>query len=64
MDRLLTAKQVGELLNVNQFTIYQWVREGSLPAIREGRTLRFSPAGLEAWARARSATEWTHDTAR
>jgi excisionase family DNA binding protein len=64
MDRLLTAKQVGELLNVRAYTIYEWVKAGRLPAIREGRTLRFSPAGLEAWVRARSASERTHDTAR
>jgi hypothetical protein len=26
MDRLLTAKQVGELLNVRAYTIYEWVK--------------------------------------
>jgi excisionase family DNA binding protein len=52
-DRLLTARQVAELLNVSAETVLRWTRDGLLPAVRlpgtsRGR-LRYRPVDVEAW---------------
>ena len=41
--RLLTVKQVAELLNVTPATVYLWTKRGILSCIRLGRTIRFDP---------------------
>ena len=56
--RLLTARQVAELLDVSPETVLRWTRRGELPAVRlpgtkRGR-LRFRPDDLEAWIDARA----------
>lgn len=45
----IDADTAAELLGVNVFTLYRWVREGRVPAIRLGRSVRFRVAALEAW---------------
>jgi excisionase family DNA binding protein len=35
-----TVAQVAEYLQVNKLTIYRYIREGKLPAVRIGRTFR------------------------
>ena len=48
--RLLTARDVAELLGVSAETVLRWTRKGKLPAIRlPGGALRFREAELEAW---------------
>lgn len=41
--RLLTPKDVAELLQISVRTLERWVAEGKLPAIRLGRLIRFDP---------------------
>ena len=38
--QFLSARQAAELLGVTRPTIYRQVREGALPAVRFGRTVR------------------------
>jgi excisionase family DNA binding protein len=38
--KLLTVAEVSEELRVTQGTAYRWIREGSLPAVRVGGTVR------------------------
>lgn len=45
----IDAETAAGLLGVNVFTLYRWVREGRVPAIRLGRSIRFRVAALEAW---------------
>jgi excisionase family DNA binding protein len=48
--RLLTAREVAELLGVSTETILRWVRRGELTAIRlPGGALRFQSDALDAW---------------
>jgi excisionase family DNA binding protein len=55
-ERLLTAREVGELLGVSAETVLRWTRAGKLRAIRlpgtsRGR-LRYRPEDVEAWLEA------------
>jgi excisionase family DNA binding protein len=43
---------VAELSTVSKFaksTIYEWVREGFIPHLRVGGTIRFRPNKVKAW---------------
>lgn len=53
--RLLTAKEVGERLQVPASWIYREAREGRLPYVACGRYRRFDPADLERWISDRKA---------
>ena len=44
--RLLTAHDVAVLLKVRPARVYELAREGGLPSIRLGRTLRFDEETL------------------
>lgn len=50
MTRLLTAREVAELLGVSIETTLRWVRSGKLPAIRlPSGAVRFSTDALDEW---------------
>ncbi len=47
-DRLtLTVEEAGKMLGISRATAYQLANQGKLPAIRLGRRLLISKAGLE-----------------
>jgi PTS system nitrogen regulatory IIA component len=45
----LSVKDVAKLLNVNEKTIYRWLKKGNLPAYRVGNHYRFNRAELLEW---------------
>lgn len=47
MPEYLTAKQVAENLQVKPLTIYQWARDGKIPAIKIGRVWRFHKEAID-----------------
>ena len=48
--RLLTARELGDLLGVSAETVLRWTRRGELPAIKlPGGAIRYQPEALEAW---------------
>lgn len=47
--RLLTAKQVAEILQVALPRVYELVRMGNLPCVRMGRQIRFHESKLMEW---------------
>ncbi len=47
MEEYLTAKQVADYLQVKPLTIYQWAREGKIPAIKIGRIWRFKKEAID-----------------
>lgn len=54
-DRLLTAREVAEILGVSAETVLRWVRGGKLPAIRlPSGAIRFDPDQLDAWKQERA----------
>ena len=57
--RLLTARELAELLGVSTETVLRWTRRGTLPAIRlPGGAIRFRQDELDEWL----ATRATHYT--
>lgn len=46
---MLTAKQVADLLMIRRPQVYTLAREGVIPSVRVGRTIRFNRDRLLAW---------------
>jgi len=46
-SKLLTAKQVEEILNIGRSTTYQLIQSGELPSVRIGRAVRVRIKDLE-----------------
>lgn len=56
--RLLTAREVAELLGVSPETVCRWTRRGDLPAIKlPGGALRYPESELDEWLAARSTVD-------
>lgn len=49
MEKLLSAKQVSELLEVSQATVYDWVSRGRIPYVKLGRLIRFKKTEIFHW---------------
>lgn len=49
----LTVRDVAELLNVSEKSVYRWITDGNLPAYRVSGQYRFNRAELLEWATAR-----------
>lgn len=49
MERLMTAKQVSELIEVQPSTVYQWVHLGLIPYVKIGKCVRFKKDELFRW---------------
>ena len=48
-ERLLSARQVAQLLAVPESWVREATREGKLPHLRLGRYRRYQPAAIDAW---------------
>jgi len=48
--KLLTVAQVAEILQVPKARVYELVRQGKLPKVPIGRTVRISEDELRIWA--------------
>lgn len=49
----LTVRDVAELLNVSEKSVYRWITDGNLPAYRVSGQYRFNRAELLEWATAK-----------
>lgn len=49
MERLLTAKQLSELLQINLSTVYLWTHTEFIPHYKMGTSIRFAEKDVEAW---------------
>lgn len=49
MEKLLTAKQVSELLEVKISTVYDWVYRDLIPYVKLGRLIRFKKNEIFRW---------------
>jgi excisionase family DNA binding protein len=52
--RLLTAEDVADLLRVSVDTVYDYARDGLLPSVRFGRSVRFKSEDVDAFIAAAS----------
>ena len=48
-ERLLTARELGELLGFSAATIVDWAEAERIPSFKVGGRLRFRPSEVEAW---------------
>jgi excisionase family DNA binding protein len=63
--RLLTAREVANVLGVSAETVLRWTRRGDLPALRlPGGAIRFREGALEEWLNARATPGDTLAAAR
>lgn len=54
MERLLTTKQLAEVLQVAPSTVYFWVHSGFVPYIKLGKCVRFNEKAVSKWVENRS----------
>ena len=45
--RLLTAREISQILHLSHSTVYQLLQRGDLPSVRFGRSVRVRPEDLE-----------------
>lgn len=46
---LLVVKDVAQMLNVKQSTVYQWAELGQIPCIKLNGALRFDIGDVDSW---------------
>ena len=51
--KLLTVQEVAKMFRMNTLTIYEYVREGKIPAIKIGRSYRFLESDLHIFLKER-----------
>jgi len=47
--KIITVKELSELLKVKEKTLYQWANLGQIPCIKLNRALRFDLDDIMAW---------------
>ncbi|HEY77073.1 MAG TPA: helix-turn-helix domain-containing protein [Thermoflexia bacterium] len=55
--RLFTVGEVADLFQVSPRTVFRWMAQGRLPAIRVGNITRIRPEDLEAFFEAHLSTQ-------
>jgi len=63
-DKLLTTREIEDLLRLDRVTIYKLVKEGELPARRIGGQWRFSQSAVQSWLEGHSESNTTNESAR
>jgi len=66
-DKLIAVDEVAEYLRVKVTTVYEWAKEGKIPAAKVGRLWRFDREEIEAWVKSRKPSmgvEATNNEAR
>lgn len=49
--KYITVRDVAELLNVDRYRVYEWVRDGQIPYLRTVGRILFDPDEIDAWLR-------------
>jgi excisionase family DNA binding protein len=55
VDKVMTVREVAQLLRVHQTTVYRLLRANRLPGFKVGSDWRFSLQAVEAWMKENSA---------
>lgn len=70
MERLLTIKEISDVLQVNERTIHRLIQANRIPATKVGNQWRFHPSQLETWflnggeqeiSNGQNGTPWQND---
>jgi excisionase family DNA binding protein len=62
MQEIMTARQLAAYLQLNELTVYKWVRLGEIPAVKLGRALRFKKAIIDKWLEVESGWDPEFET--
>lgn len=62
--RLLTPEQVAERLQVTRRTVYQWINDGKLPALKVGRGWRIDESSLDSYLKPKQLEQLIEQTAK
>jgi excisionase family DNA binding protein len=62
--RLLTTRELQELLQLDRVTLYRMVKNGELPALRVGGQWRFSAEAIDAWLQGQRGEPAPHSPRR
>jgi len=54
MQKLLTPKELSELLQIKPSTVYKWVNYEYSPSVKIGNFVRFKEQKIERWLRKRA----------
>ena len=57
-NRLLTAKDVAERLQITEAWVHEQARQGAIPYVALGRYRRFRSHDIDEWIDSRVTTEW------
>jgi len=57
LERLLRPREVAEVLQLSQMQIYRLARQGQLPCVVVGKSVRFKAAELSLFIKERSKNE-------
>lgn len=60
-DRWMSVDEIGEYLGVKRDTIYNWISDRKMPAIKMGRLWKFKKDEVDEWVRNGGAVE--HESA-
>lgn len=52
LPKLISADELAQAIGVNRWRIYELVRQGQLPHVRLGLTVKFDPTKIAAWLHA------------
>ena len=58
---LLTPKEAANALSISERTLWTLSDAGEIPTVRFGRTVRYTPADLEAWIERRKSRKAIDD---
>lgn len=51
--KIITIKELSEIINVKPKTIYQWAESGQIPCLKINRLVRFDMERISDWLKAR-----------
>ena len=63
LPRLLTASELADQIGISKFRLYELCREGAIPHIRLGRSVRFDPHTVLAWLHGGGTSEGGEEAA-
>lgn len=56
MERLLTPKDLSDLLQIKLSTVYKWAHLEFVPHIKVGKCVRFRESDIEGWLKKKANT--------